>query len=145
MQFLIQASQTYVKKIYIYVYNVKLRESQSSQLSDIVAEKEDSPKTEKYWSREYQGWKRPKIPSSISSTFKCSFFLKHGSKGNKTKYNYILYQHVSYWKSHLFLKIQFIKKKKKQPILPPLILLWQPQTCFLYLCMYELVCFTFCI
>lgn len=137
MQFLIQA---------LYIYNVKLRESQSSQLSDIVAEKEDSPKTEKYWSREYQGWKRPKIPSSISSTFKCSFFLKHGSKGNKTKYNYILCQYVSYWKSHLFLKIQFIKKKKKrQPILPPLILLWQPQTCFLYLCMYELVCFTFCI
>lgn len=39
MQFLIQA---------LYIYNAKLRESQSSQLSDIVAEKEDSPKTEKY-------------------------------------------------------------------------------------------------
>ena len=34
--------------VYIYIFSVKLRESQSSQLTDIVAEKEDSPKTEKY-------------------------------------------------------------------------------------------------
>ena len=91
--------------VYIYIFSVKLRESQSSQLTDIVAEKEDSPKTEKYWSREYQGWKRPKIPSSISSTFKCSFFLKHSSRG---KYNYykpniiIFYICISLTESHIY-------------------------------------------